>query len=94
MQLYDQRLIIREYRGGHDGDHAPFDVNRQVVLKVLNSRIFVNQGPGVSWSKCLMADLNTLDILYNEYVIGKYINRQIMMAVPKVILFVHKNGRI
>ena len=48
-------------------DHAPFfDVNRQVVLKVLN----------------------------NEYVTGKYINRQIMMAVPKVILFVHKNGRI
>ena len=32
--------------------------------------------------------------MYNEYVIGKYINRQIMMAVPKVILFVHKNGRI
>ena len=47
-------------------DHAPFfDVNRQVVLKVLNScRIFVNQGaqafPGQS---ALMADLNTLDIL-------------------------------
>lgn len=32
--------------------------------------------------------------MYNEYVTGKYINRQIMMAVPKVILFVHKNGRI
>ena len=29
--------------------------------------------------------------MYNEYVTGKYINRQIMMAVPKVILFVHKN---
>ena len=28
--------------------------------------------------------------MYNEYVTGKYINRQIMMAVPKVILFVHK----
>ena len=47
-------------------DHAPFfDVNRQVVLKVLNScRIFVNQEaqafPGQS---ALMADLNTLDIL-------------------------------
>ena len=47
-------------------DHAPFfDVNRQVVLKVLNScRIFVNQGaqafPG---QRALMADLNTLDIL-------------------------------
>ena len=33
-------------------------------------------------------------LMYNEYVTGKYINRQIMMAVPKVILFVHKNGRI
>ena len=32
--------------------------------------------------------------MYNEYVTGKYINRQIMMTVPKVILFVHKNGRI
>ena len=32
--------------------------------------------------------------MYNEYVTGKYINRQIMMEVPKVILFVHKNGRI
>ena len=79
-------------------DHAPFfDVNRQVVLKVLNScRIFVNQGaqafPGQS---ALMADLNYIGyLMYNEYVIGKYINRQIMMAVPKVILFVHKNGRI
>ena len=47
-------------------NHAPFfDVNRQVVLKVLNScRIFVNQGaqafPG---QNALMADLNTLDIL-------------------------------
>ena len=47
-------------------DHAPFfDVNRQVVLKVLNScRTSVNQGaqafPGQS---ALMADLNTLDIL-------------------------------
>lgn len=28
--------------------------------------------------------------MYNEYVIGKYINRQIMMEVPKVILFVHQ----
>ena len=47
-------------------NHAPFfDVNRQVVLKVLNNcRISVNQGaqvfPGQS---ALMADLNTLDIL-------------------------------
>ena len=32
--------------------------------------------------------------MYNEYVAGKYINRQIMIEVPKVILFVHKNGRI
>ena len=52
--------------GGMMVNHAPFfDVNRQVVLKVLNScRIFVNQGaqafPGQS---ALMADLNTLDIL-------------------------------
>ena len=30
--------------------------------------------------------------MYNEYVTGKYINRQIMMAVPKVILFVHKKN--
>ena len=75
-------------------NHAPFfDVNRQVVLKVLNScRISVNQGAQVfPGQNALMADLNTLD---NEYVTGKYINRQIMMAVPKVILFVHKNGRI
>ena len=75
-------------------DHAPFfDVNRQVVLKVLNScRISVNQGAQVfPGQNALMADLNTLDILC---IMSKYINRQIMMAVPKVILFVHKNGRI
>ena len=79
-------------------DHAPFfDVNRQVVLKVLNScRIFVNQGAqAFSWSKCVDGRLEYIGyLMYNEYVIGKYINRQIMMAVPKVILFVHKNGRI
>lgn len=47
-------------------DHAPFfDVNRQVVLKVLNScRIFVNQGAQVfPGQNALMADLNTWDIL-------------------------------
>ena len=47
-------------------DHAPFfDVNRQVVLKVLNSgRIFVNQGAqAFPVQSALMADLNTLDIL-------------------------------
>ena len=47
-------------------DHAPFfDVNRQVVLKVLNScRISVNQGAQVFHGQnALMADLNTLDIL-------------------------------
>lgn len=47
-------------------DHAPFfDVNRQVVLKVLNNcRIFVNQGTQVfPGQNALMADLNTLDIL-------------------------------
>lgn len=79
-------------------DHAPFfDVNRQVVLKVLNScRISVNQGgTSVSWSKCVDGRLEYIGhLMYNEYVTGKYINRQIMMAVPKVILFVHKNGRI
>ena len=47
-------------------DHAPFfDVNREVVLKVLNScRISVNQGAQVfPGQNALMADLNTLDIL-------------------------------
>ena len=47
-------------------NHAPFfDVNRQVVLKVLNSgRISVNQGAQVfPGQNALMADLNTLDIL-------------------------------
>lgn len=47
-------------------NHAPFfDVNRQVVLKVLNScRISVNQGAQVFLGQnALMADLNTLDIL-------------------------------
>ena len=47
-------------------NHAPFfDVNRQVVLKVLNSyRMSVNQGAQVSpGQNALMADLNTLDIL-------------------------------
>ncbi|URW87148.1 hypothetical protein M5E86_06655 [Blautia wexlerae] len=79
-------------------DHAPFfDVNRQVVLKVLNSSqdICKPGGTGVSWSKCVDGRLEYIGyLMYNEYVIGKYINRQIMMAVPKVILFVHKNGRI
>lgn len=79
-------------------DHAPFfDVNRQVVLMVLNScRIFINQGgTGVPWLKCVDGRLEYIGhLMYNEYVTGKYINRQIMMAVPKVILFVHKNGRI
>ena len=72
-------------------DHAPFfDVNRQVVLKVLNSC-----STSVSWSKCVDGRLEYIGhLMYNEYVTGKYINRQIMMAVPKVILFVHKNGRI
>ena len=77
-------------------DHAPFfDVNRQVVLKVLNScRISVNQGAQVfPGQNALMAEYIG-HLMYNEYVTGKYINRQIMMAVPKVILFVHKNGRI
>ena len=78
-------------------NHAPFfDVNRQVVLKVLNScRISVNQGAQVfPGQNALMADLNTLDILCIMSTLQEYINRQIMMAVPKVILFVHKNGRI
>ena len=47
-------------------NHAPFfDVNRQVVLKVLNScRISVNQGAQVfPGQNALMADLKTLDIL-------------------------------
>ena len=47
-------------------NHAPFfDVNRQVVLKVLNNcRISVNQGAQVfAGQNALMADLNTLDIL-------------------------------
>ncbi len=76
-------------------DHAPFfDVNRQVVLKVLNS-CRIPGGTGVSWSKCVDGRLEYIGhLMYNEYVTGKYINRQIMMAVPKVILFVHKNGRI
>ena len=79
-------------------NHAPFfDVNRQVVLKVLNScRISVNQGAQVfPGQKCVDGRLEYIGhLMYNEYVTGKYINRQIMMAVPKVILFVHKNGRI
>ena len=47
-------------------NHAPFfDVNRQVVLKVLNNcRISVNQGAQVfPGHNALMADVNTLDIL-------------------------------
>ena len=52
-------------------------------------------GTSVSWSKCVDGRLEYIGhLMYNEYVTGKYINRQIMMAVPKVILFVHKNGRI
>ena len=44
--------------------------------------------------KVVWKDVYKRQLMYNEYVAGKYINRQIMMAVPKVILFVHKNGRI
>ena len=41
--------------------------------------------------KCVDGRLEYIGhLMYNEYVTGKYINRQIMMAVLKAILFVHK----
>ena len=79
-------------------NHAPFfDVNRQGCSEGIEQLqdICKPGGTSVSWSKCVDGRLEYIGhLMYNEYVTGKYINRQIMMAVPKVILFVHKNGRI
>ena len=91
-------MIISVYRRGHDGGSCPFLCCEQAGcsegIEQLQD-ICKPGGTGVSWSKCVDGRLEYIGyLMYNEYVIGKYINRQIMMAVPKVILFVHKNGRI
>ena len=74
-------------------NHAPFfDVNRQVCSESIEQLqdICKPGGTSVSWSKCVDGRLEYIGhLMYNEYVTGKYINRQIMMAVLKAILFVH-----
>ena len=91
-------MIISVYRRGHDGGSCPFlwceYAGCSESIEQLQD-ICKPGGTGVSWLKCVDGRLEYIGhLMYNEYVTGKYINRQIMMAVPKVILFVHKNGRI